>query len=766
MKISNEMTLFNVIIDKEFKDLLLVHIADLRTAHIKLKSVEGIEKPDEAEDEFKEKIKDLRTSLNELFDKLEIHESDFTTLKSTKYEKLDFEAKDLNELISHLLEEINFYSNRVNELEKYIAKAKFALEELINLKISYIFLMQYDLTRESLSNLTQLNFRVYTTFTKNIQYLHTIFDFSELPNITQSQAISNDRTAFFIIYPKDLENILKEKIGFLHAEEVPILKKYLTPEGINFQRINKESDYIRESLDKYETEFKRIRDDNLLKFAAMNEVVNNLEEYNWAKNQFEDLRSKRLQIKFFVPVFEKEEVKQKLGQIFKSNVIIDSLDIGKKGIIDEETTLPEHVSKKELPKERDGYFSEEEKERKEKESAKIRAQTPTMMKHNRLFRPFETLTRMYGTPSYSEIDPTPFLFITFPLLFGIMFGDIGHGLILAISGLVGSHVFKQRGGDIYNFCWIIFWCGLWAIGGGILYGEFFGTEEILGYTLEPVSIPLPFIGSITFNDPLTNVMNIFMLTLFIGILHINLGWILQFINFWKDKKRYKALTESLTKMCFLDGGIFLLILWGFNINSWINPDPVIIIPPILLVLIPGLMLILFKPLGKAIGISYMKHESYGALIGEGSMETFETVLSVPSNVLSYIRLLALLLAHVSLMVAIQAMVRIIPGQALWYVQIIIVVGLIFGNIVVILLEGVLVFLNAIRLHFYEFFFKFYEGLGTEFLPFVLEENYSNMKFQLATSKDFISTEIEKEIETKKSKDEIDKARKFISKEFF
>ena len=99
--------------------------------------------------------------------------------------------------------------------------------------------------------------------------------------------------------------------------------------------------------------------------------------------------------------------------------------------------------------------------------------------------------------------------------------------------------------------------------------------------------------------------------------------------------------------------------------------------------------------------------------------------------------------------------------------VIVIIGLIFGNIIVILLEGVLVFLNTIRLHFYEFFFKFYEGRGTEFIPFVLEENYSNMKFHLAaTAKDFISTEIEKEIETQKSKDEIDKARKYISNEFF
>ena len=75
-------------------------------------------------------------------------------------------------------------------------------------------------------------------------------------------------------------------------------------------------------------------------------------------------------------------------------------------------------------------------------------------------RPFESITKLYGTPDYSEVDPTPILALTFPILFGLMFGDIGHGIVLILAGLLGGLVFSKRRGNIKNFSWIIFFCGI------------------------------------------------------------------------------------------------------------------------------------------------------------------------------------------------------------------------------------------------------------------------------------------------------------------
>ena len=391
----------------------------------------------------------------------------------------------------------------------------------------------------------------------------------------------------------------------------------------------------------------------------------------------------------------------------------------------------------------------------------FKTETPTKMSHSWLFRPFETLTKMYGTPSYSEIDPTIFLFFTFPILFGVMFGDIGHGMVLVISGIIGAILFKRRGGGIYNFSWIIFWCGWWAMLGGVLYGEFFGSEEFFRTALEAVAIPLPFGSSIVLHDPLNNVTAVFFVTLYIGVFHLNLGWFLQLINFIKSSKKYRAFTESLMKIFFLDGVFYLVIQYRFDFDAWLSGNP---FPPILLPLVPGILLLILKPLGKILGISYLKKHSFGELLTEGSMDTFETILSVPSNVLSYIRLLALALAHISLMLAIQAMISLISGNE-WWIQLIVTIGLVFGNVIVIVLEGILVFLNALRLNFYEFFFKFYEGRGIDFIPFLLSERYSTISFDFEQKTDIISTEIEKEIESEKLRERIEEVKNYISREY-
>ncbi|MHA2400146.1 MAG: V-type ATPase 116kDa subunit family protein, partial [Promethearchaeota archaeon] len=377
-------------------------------------------------------------------------------------------------------------------------------------------------------------------------------------------------------------------------------------------------------------------------------------------------------------------------------------------------------------------------------------------------RPFETITKLYGTPTYYEIDPTPIIAFTFPLLFGLMFGDIGHGIVLIISGLLGALVYRKRKGDILRLSWIIFFCGWAAFFVGFLYGEFLGHHEIeifgnVLWDFEKNPIILPIIGSL--NDPLRNILDVFYFAIIIGVFQINLGWFIQFLNYWKQKRKFLALSDSFVKILLLTGGAILLFNWGFDINSWIGPPY-----PILLVIIPGILLLLLKPLGKLFKISYLQEESFGGLLGEGSVEAFDTVLSVISNVASYIRLLALALAHIALLFAINAMAELIEGDSIG-VEIVNIIGLTFGNIIVILLEGILVFINSLRLTFYEFFFKFYQGSGIEYFPFYLDNDYSVMKFSGEAKRDVIYEEIEREIDTKTVKEELEKAINYISRKF-
>ncbi|MFX0175242.1 MAG: V-type ATP synthase subunit I [Candidatus Hodarchaeota archaeon] len=769
-----EMSLFNVVINYNYKDALLNQLSDINNIHIKSKKIFQERKEIEEKDVLLGAIKNLRRDLNELFNKIQISESTFSSLKKVEKEKrIEFVVDDINELIGTVKEEIIYYTNRINELDRYIAKAKIELENVQLIKTSYTFLEQFNLSRSSLSDLNKLNFRVYSTFSKNLDNLKLLFDFQSFPNVYQTDELFpnaykvEDRTIFFIIYPIEKEEELNERIKLIFAEEVPILKKYLTSEGINFSRINSELKIIENTLSKYEKERLRLKDDNLYKFAAINEIVQNVEEYYWAEQQFEKTSSDRLSLKFFVPSRDKKNVEQNLIKNFKDKIIIESLNIPKyKSIKKEEIEKLEH---KDISAIKD--LKDKKGKTKENVNDDIISNTPTIMKNRWFFRPFETLTKMYGTPSYSEIDPTPFLAITFPLLFGLMFGDIGHGLSLIIAGFIGGVIFRKRKA-IRNFSWIILYCGFGAVLGGFLYGEFFGSEMMFGIHLQPVPFFLPLLGSINLYDPINNIMSVFMFTLFIGVVHIDMGWIIEFINYWKQSKKYLSFSNSLMKIFFITGGAILIFTYGINFTVWLSPTylvtlwgPIPLPPPILLVIIPGILLIILRPLGRLLGVSYLKKESFGALIGEGSIQTFETVLSVLSNVASYIRLLALALVHIALMISIQTMIGILQGEGI-VIEIFRVIGLIFGNLVVILLEGILVFINTIRLHFYEFFFKFYKGSGTEFFPFYLDETYSIITFKKEISRDIISEEIEKEIEPKKAKEVIDEAISLIEDKFF
>lgn len=752
MKQKSQMSLLKITVNRSLIDLLLNQLSKINNVHIK--PLSKTKKKIKEKDPILEKIKQLRQSLDSLFKKLQISAHNFQELKVKKDERTHFAVKDLKELINHTTEEINFYLNRINELDRYIARAKIELENVNFLEKSYQILEKLNITRNSLTTFDQLEFKIFTTFTKNIENLETIFDFSSIPNIYKTYNLSEDRLVFFIIYPKDKEQDLIERINLIHAEEIPILKKYLTNEGVNFTRFNKELIVIENTLRKYEKEKNQIRDDNLLKFAAIDEIIQNIEEYNWAEHQFEVISSDRLVLRFFIPINRKKDVEQDLIKKFKDKIIIESIDIPKDHSIGEKKRISLEVEKKILKREIELTHQNNQLAEKKNEEEDLRNEAPTITKNFFLFRPYEILTKMYGTPAYSEIDPTPFLFFTFPLIFGLMFGDIGHGLCLIIAGIIGGIFIKKS--NMRKMSWIIFYCGWGAIIGGILYGEFFGSEEIFGIPLNPYIIPFL---NISLNNPLENVMIIFKAAVIIGVIQLNLGWFIQFINYWKQKQKYIAIADSLMKIFLLSGGTYLVFTWGFDIYTWMEPPY-----PILWTLIPGILLIVMKPMGRLLGITYLKDKSFGGLMGEGTIEAFETVLSVMSNVVSYIRLLALALAHISLLIAIQAMVDLLQGEGI-LIEIFRVLGLIFGNAVVILIEGLLVFINSIRLTFYEFFSKFFQGSGTEFFPFYMDDNFSVIIFQTEAEKDVIFEEIEKEIETKKTKEDLEEAIQYISDKF-
>lgn len=304
---------------------------------------------------------------------------------------------------------------------------------------------------------------------------------------------------------------------------------------------------------------------------------------------------------------------------------------------------------------------------------------PTKLKNIKIFRPFETLIKMYGVPNSKEIDPTGLVAITAFIMFGFMFGDVGHGLVIFILGLILAKRKASLGPVL-------------AIGGissiifGVLYGSVFGKEDII----KPILI-----------SPMDNIQTMLISGIAVGSIFILIAMIFNIINGIKNKNLQKCLFDKNGISGFLLYGLILAdVAVYFLKGQMLIPINVIVIVSIILIL-----LILF---GDTISSKLeKKKEQAKTPMVEKIFEIIEMTLSFASNTISFLRLAAFAINHVGLCMAVYLLADMSSGVGNIAIAII-------GNIVVIALEGLIVGIQVLRLEYYELFSRFYEGNGREF----------------------------------------------------
>jgi len=322
---------------------------------------------------------------------------------------------------------------------------------------------------------------------------------------------------------------------------------------------------------------------------------------------------------------------------------------------------------------------------------------PTVLRNPSFIKPFEMITKLYGLPSYDEIDPTPIMAVTFPLIFGLMFGDLGHGLVLFLGGLILSFIIKSPE-EWRSFCRILAACGFGAVIAGFLFGEAFGK-----HVFPPLWL-----------DPFENVMAFLIFSLMIGALQMIMGFVIDLFNLLLKGKYVDALTVTLPKIILYGGAMYFLIRYRLNFDLWLSGPA--------FYLASGLA---FLFLGKPLATLILNRNEFPHVLGERIFESSELLLSLLSNTMSYSRILALLMAHWALLTATYAISGLIStfpmiGNIL---ELAVIIG---GNILVIAFEGLIVFIHTLRLHFYEWFSKFYEGTGTDFQPFKYQQRFTRI----------------------------------------
>jgi V/A-type H+/Na+-transporting ATPase subunit I len=325
-----------------------------------------------------------------------------------------------------------------------------------------------------------------------------------------------------------------------------------------------------------------------------------------------------------------------------------------------------------------------------------RRNVPVALQSSRLLMPFQMLVTTYARPKYGEVDPTWLIALTFPLLFGAMFGDVGHGLMLAALGvlLMSRKVKRLRG--LAGLGGLITVCGTAAVVFGFLYGSIFGFEHVLHAAwLQPAEDPLP----------------ILMFAIGAGVVLLSIGFLIGIFNAF--------VSRDWAHLAFGHGGIAAALLyWSllglFGSMAGLLPAPWQLFAVIAAV--TGLM-IMFS----AVLIRLVERErpliegGAGTYAIQAPMELFETVISFLSNSLSYVRVGAFAIAHGVLSSVVFLLAEMLsPGHGIGYW---IIVSL--GNIVIVLYEGLIVGIQAMRLSYYEFFSKFFAGGGMRFEPLSL-----------------------------------------------
>ena len=374
---------------------------------------------------------------------------------------------------------------------------------------------------------------------------------------------------------------------------------------------------------------------------------------------------------------------------------------------------------------------------------KLAAQAPVLFQNPRFARTFEVITQSQGIPKHGEMDPTPMIAIMWPIFYGLMFADVGHGLLLMGLGLL----FKLKGqGNLARWGMLIAISGAAAAIAGVGQGEAFGfhihyfepfgTLLDEGGALHPISwiVGVISVAELTFEQVIT----ILKVSIFLGIVHLLWAFALRIIKLVKDGHKLTVFTEAIPNVT-LYGGIVVIMMCaigsGYDVMGMYKSVHTEAVPWVTVFLGDWAQVWIISRIAIIITIASIVIMMVGGIMHNkrhpeegGSMVNviIEVLLGKSieclAHTISYARIGIMLLVHAALLLTVNNSFESMggwnspSGAAL-------IIG---GNIGIMMIEGLIVFIQALRLHLYEFFTKWYDGGGKPFRQILPEMLYNQL----------------------------------------
>ena len=342
---------------------------------------------------------------------------------------------------------------------------------------------------------------------------------------------------------------------------------------------------------------------------------------------------------------------------------------------------------------------------------------PVALENNQVSRPFELMVDLVGRPTYGSFDPTALMMFTFPMIYGLILGDFGYGLIIFLLGMwLGTKPFAADP-VVKNGITILKWMGVWCIIWGLLFAEGFGfvwdeswspLDGLYVWTYDNIHFPA-FVADtlnmththIPFHRATGALQDYVLLSVYLGVFHLMVGFIIGFINVAKAHGLLAAFFEKGSWIIILTGGF--IHIYGFLVGDH----------AVFASTVPGLA-VLVGIVCLIIGLAVFEKFGWAGGLIMGPIETFGLL----ANTLSYLRVMGVGVAGVKI-----AEVSIVMGWDMMTATGAGVIQIIFGAILFLLIQAFALALgllspsiHAARLHFVEWMGKFYDGSGRVFTP--------------------------------------------------